>query len=168
MPQGAGLDVLDHVRMEGGADGGNEERGRRLVLLEQAQDARQAVDGAVFAAGDHFVIQIAAGEGGRRIVDVEAERHGHASVAGPGLRLEAAAGGDVKHLRPEVVEGEGGARLRDRSRLLGRGSGGNCNDQGNGECDLLHDDLESGNYAGRSYPETRIWTDPIQTFVPES
>jgi hypothetical protein len=44
------LDVLHHLRMQRQADGRNEKRCWQLVLVEQTKNARQPVDGAVFAA----------------------------------------------------------------------------------------------------------------------
>ena len=102
----------DHLRVEQVAHRRDEERRRHLVLVEQPQDARQPVDRAVLAARDRFRNQVAGGEIGRRVVDVEAEADGDARAVGPRRRLEALAGADVEHLRLDLRQRQPHARLR--------------------------------------------------------
>src|SRR5439155_26627449 len=94
----------NHLRMEQVADGGDEEGRGKLIFVEQAQDARHAVDRAVLAARDRFGDQVSGGEVCGRIVDVEAETDGHTRAIGPCGRLQAAYGADMKHLGLELLE----------------------------------------------------------------
>ena len=109
-------DRRDHVGVEQVADRGDEERRRQLVLVEQPQDARHAVDRAVLAARDRFRDQVAGGEIRGRVVDVEAQADRDARAVGPRRRLQPLAGADVEHLRLELRQRQLRPRLRPRLR----------------------------------------------------
>ena len=87
-----------------------------LMLVEQPQNPRQPVDRAVLAARDRLRDQVAGGEIGGRVVDVEAEADRDARAVGPRRRLQPLAGADVKHLRLDLRERQLHARLRPRLR----------------------------------------------------
>ncbi len=118
----AGEDGRNHLRVQQVADGRDEERRRQLVLVQQPQDPRHAVDGAVLAAGNHFRDQVAGGQLRRRVVDVEAQAHRDARAVGPRGRLQPLAGADVEHLRVDLGERQLRPRLRPRLREQ-RGTG---------------------------------------------
>jgi hypothetical protein len=105
-------------RMERRAHRRDEERRRHLLTIEHAQDARQAVDGAVFAARQHLVVEIALRQRHRGVVDVERQRHGDAVVPRPRRRLQPPPGAHVEHLALQLVEalGDTGQRVRPRGR----------------------------------------------------
>ena len=102
----AGEDRRDHLRMQQVADRRDEERRRQLVLVEQPQDARQAVDGAVTRrARSTPRSDCRSRASARRVVDVEAEADRHPRAVGPRRRLQPLAGADVEHLRFDLASG---------------------------------------------------------------
>ena len=116
----AGLDVLDHRRMQHRARRRNEERRGHLLAIEHAEDSRQAVDRAVLAARQDFVIEVAGRQRRGGVVDVERQAHRDAGAVGP-RAFQTLAGADVKHLRLQLIDGQLGAWERIGPRLLGGG-----------------------------------------------
>jgi hypothetical protein len=73
------------------------------LAIQQPQDARQAVDGAVFAAREDLVIEVAGRERRGGVVDVERQPNRDPCAVRPGA-FQPFAGADVKHLRLELVD----------------------------------------------------------------
>src|SRR5262245_21732968 len=124
-------DQRNHVGVEEVADSWNKEGRGQLMLVEQAQDARHAVDRAVLAARNRFGDEVAGGEIRSRVVDVEAEADGDARAVGRGSWFQPLAGADMKHLRADLIQRQLGARLWSRlcAERRGRQSDGNANPQ---------------------------------------
>ena len=99
-----GHDVLDHLRMQKRADGGDVERGGDVLFRQQTQDPRHAVHRAVLAARERLRSEVAASKRRGRVVDVEAERDGDASAVRPRDGLQAPPRTDAKHLPLQLVE----------------------------------------------------------------
>ena len=113
--------------MQHRAGGRDEERCRDLLAIEHAEDPRQAVDGAVFAAREDLVIEIAGRQRRGGVVDVERQADGDLRAVRP-RALQSLAGADVKHLRLQLIDRElrAGQRIGPRLPAAAAGVSGDC------------------------------------------
>jgi len=92
------LDDVDLEGIEDEADGGDEEGGGDAFAVKEVDDAGQGDAGSELPLreGTDGRVAVAQPED-RLVVDVEGEEDGYAGAAGPGFRLETAAGADGVH-----------------------------------------------------------------------
>ena len=98
------LNVLDHLRVEERAHRGDVEGRRHVLPREHAENAGETVDGAVFTARQRFRSEIAAPKRGRRVIDVEAQRHRDLGAVRPRRRFEPPAGTEMEHLPFQLID----------------------------------------------------------------
>ena len=124
------LNFLDHLRVQLEADRRHEPRHRYALALEHPEQARHTVHGAILAARNHFVVEVAGRQRRGGVVGVERETDRHLGAIGPRGRLQTPAGADVEHLLAKLIQAQldagqrvGARALRLRRRRLCRGRG---------------------------------------------
>ena len=131
----------NHLRIQRRAHRGNEEGRRNVLPVEQTQDARQSVDGAVHAAREVLGGELTAGERHRRVINIETERYSHPCAVRPLLRFQPPAYAEMSILRLQLINAQRQTRHRRGRRRLGcERYGGDEEQQGGADYVAFHGD----------------------------